>query len=167
MPRVWETKRLWDKERVAALRDFEKGAIDKHLTARLNFLCITACELTKSPASLITLVDGDWEFRLASHGLPGAGAGSQTETKNSICATVVDRGAPLVLNDTAADPIFCDHAGVTEFGIQSYLGSPLYGIHKFILGSFCVIDYVPRDWSYLNKATMKDLSTQATGLILA
>lgn len=79
----------------------------------------------------------------------------------SLCKVGVERRKPVVINDGANDPEFHDHIAITELGIQSYAGIPLFDEEDHALGTLCVANMSPRSWS---ESDLECLSTLAVAV---
>ncbi|MCR2747368.1 GAF domain-containing protein [Limnobacter parvus] len=66
----------------------------------------------------------------------------------SICSQTIKHNEPHVINDCAVHPDFKNNPLVTESpGIRSYLGVPLHSLNGNKIGTFCLLDNIPRDWT--------------------
>jgi GAF domain-containing protein len=68
------------------------------------------------------------------------------------------RERPLVIPDARTDPRVWDGGAVAELGVVAYLGVPLVTRAGHALGSFCVIDAVPRAWTPEDVETLTSLA---------
>ena len=71
---------------------------------------------------------------------------------------MVLRGCPLVVEDARQHPTLQHNLAVPDFDVVAYLGVPLITPDGQVLGSFCVIDHVPRRWGPREVATMEALA---------
>ncbi len=143
--------RVNDIGRLAALR--ATGLLDSPPEASFDRLARLAARLTHAPVALVSLVDEDRQFFKASVGLDEElTARRETPLDQSVCRHVVLSGRPLVLSDTR------NCSGIPSNLAVSYLGVPLQTSDGHILGSFCVFDSTPREWSDDDVATMTDLA---------
>jgi signal transduction protein with GAF and PtsI domain len=71
---------------------------------------------------------------------------------------VVSSGAPLVVADAREDPLLRTNPGVVENGVVAYLGVPLVDAGDHTLGTLCVIDSQPRQWSAAEVETVRELA---------
>ena len=63
----------------------------------------------------------------------------------SICAHVVAREAPLVIEDARRDPVFRDHPMVAgPPHLRFYVGAPIRLSNRMVMGSVCAIGTTPR-----------------------
>jgi two-component system, sensor histidine kinase and response regulator len=67
-------------------------------------------------------------------------------------------GAPLVVEDARDHPLVRDNPAIAELDMVSYLGIPLIGDDGETLGSFCVIDGRPRQWTDAEAGILRDLA---------
>ena len=105
-----------------------------------------AAELLEAPIALFTLIDTDRQFFVSSSGLPEPLASArQTPLEYSLCQHAVARGRPLVAPDARDDPALREVRAVSELGVVSYAGVPLY-VDGLAVGTLCVLDLQPRDW---------------------
>lgn len=143
--------------RLEVLRD--TGLLDSLPDESMDRYTRLATALLGSEISLVTLVDRDRQFFKSQLGL-GEPLQSTRETplSHSFCKYVVEDGKPLVVEDAREDPRVCSNPAVTEFGVVSYLGTPLTTRDGFILGSLCVIGKMPRKWTPVDLERLSDLA---------
>ena len=143
--------------RLAALRS--TGLVDSPPDEAFDRLTRLACKVTKAPVALVSLVDRDRQFFKAAVGLPEPWCTRrETPLSLSFCKHVVASGRPLVLSDARLDLTLRENPAVRDLGIVAYLGIPLMTADGAALGSFCVIDHKPRDWTYDNVDILQELA---------
>src|SRR5271156_4642968 len=121
-----------------------------------------AAKILHAPVSLLSLVDGDRSFFKSSVGLPELWASRrEIPLSHSVCQHVVAMNAPLVINDARADPLVSDNQAVAELRIVAYLGIPLVTSEGHAIGTFAVIDIVPREWTKADVTILGDLVASA------
>ena len=114
------------------------------------------------PGAMVSLVDGNRQFFKSSVGLPEPWASlRETPLTHSFCKHAVASGEPFVVSDARQDPIVRDNLGVSELGIIAYAGVPLTSTEGFTLGSFCVMDAKPREWTEEDIEVLKTLAASA------
>jgi hypothetical protein len=93
-------------------------------------------------------------------GLPEPWASArQTPLSHSLCQHVVVARRPLAIGDTGRDAVARDNPLVRELGLAAYLGVPLIdGTSGYVLGSVCVADHRPREWTSDQVAILTDLA---------
>ena len=117
-----------------------------------------ARQVVSAPVALITLLDVDRQFFLSCTGLPGEWqAARQTPLTHSFCQHVVASGEPLIVEDARLHPQLKDNLAITDLSVIAYLGIPLFMEEKSI-GSFCVIDNMPRHWTEHEVTVMKEMA---------
>lgn len=66
----------------------------------------------------------------------------------SICSETIKHNEPYVINDCALHPDFKTNPLVTESPcIRAYLGVPLHSLSGNKIGTFCLLDNIPREWT--------------------
>src|SRR4029078_7198850 len=99
-------------------------------------------------AAYVSLVDGERQFFKSSIGLPEPWASRrETPLSHSFCKHTVATGQPFIVSDARTDAIVRDNLAVPELGVIAYAGIPLTTADGLTLGSFCVLDARPREWT--------------------
>jgi CheY-like chemotaxis protein len=94
------------------------------------------------PTALISLVDRDRQWIKAAQGTNI----SSIPRNISFCSHTILGNEVCLVNDATQDPRFAANPQVTGApGIRFYAGMPLYSEDGYKVGTFCLIDYVPRD----------------------
>ncbi len=118
-----------------------------------------ATRLLGVPVALISLVDRDRQFFKSQQGLPEPWASArETPLTHSFCQHVAATGLPLVISDSAQNLLVAENLARRDLGVVAYLGVPLTATGDLVLGSFCAVDSVAREWSAEDVATMTDLA---------
>ncbi|BAM04762.1 putative bifunctional diguanylate cyclase/phosphodiesterase [Phycisphaera mikurensis] len=121
-----------------------------------------AADLFGVPIAAVSLVDADRQWFKSCVGL----GFSQTPREVAICHHTVVRRSPLVVDDLAADPRFCDHPLVVgEPHLRFYAGVPLFSAGGHALGAFCLCDQKPRQLASAERDRLVSLAEQASRLI--
>ncbi|MDX1646459.1 MAG: GAF domain-containing protein [Longimicrobiales bacterium] len=152
---------LADPARMRALR--ATGLLDRDPAPALDRLVRLASNIFEAPVSLVSLVDADRQFFAAQVGLetPWSNA-RETPLSHSFCKHVVESGEPLVIDDARADARIARNPAVDDLNVRAYAGMPLYGEEDgHTLGSFCVIDDHPRQWTPRELRILRDLADAA------
>jgi PAS domain S-box-containing protein len=135
-----------DPERLALLR--RTRLLDAPPEPAFDRLTRLASRLVHAPIALVTLIDEDRQFFLSCVGLPEPlSEARQTPLTSSICKHLVATDEPLIAPDLSAHPLLASDASLRAFGIGAYAGIPLRTATGHVLGSFCVLDRVPREWT--------------------
>ncbi|WP_249998063.1 PAS domain S-box protein [Actinoplanes sp. M2I2] len=134
-------------------------ARDVHALDRLTRL---AARMLEAPTALVSLVDEDRQRFASAYGLSGEIEETrQTPLSHSYCKHVVEGQAALVVPDARLDARLHDNPAIGDFGAIAYAGVPLRSPDGHVLGSFCVVDSVPRQWSPEDLAVLHDLAESA------
>jgi GAF domain-containing protein len=147
-----------DPYRLQALRD--TGLVNSRPEEGFDRLTRLATQIFKAPVSLVSLVDEDRQFFKSACGLGEPWATErQTPLSHSFCQYVVGRGAPIVINNAPEDALLRTNGAVKDLNVVAYLGVPITTIDgRHTLGSFCVIDTVPRQWTSEDITLLSDLA---------
>lgn len=149
---------LSDPARLAALR--ATGLLDSEIEEVFDRLTRIGVRLLGVPAAFISLVDADRDFYKSSCGF-GEPLASQRELAGpTFCHHTVQRTTPLVIPDTAADPLYRDIPTVRTLGVAAYVGIPL-NVDGQNIGAFCAIDTRPRNWTPDEVDTLVELAASA------
>ncbi|MEM8964579.1 MAG: GAF domain-containing sensor histidine kinase [Acidobacteriota bacterium] len=150
-----DTDRLDELDATALLDSASEEVFDR--VTRL------AAAVTGLPISLVSLVTSDRQFFKSCFGLPEPLATErQTPLTHSYCQYVVSGRKPLVVADARLDPLLKDNLATTEIGVVSYLGVPLTTSRGHVLGTLCVVDVEPREFSERDISLLTDLAATVT-----
>lgn len=118
---------------------------------RITRLC---CRMFNVPIALVSLVDDKRQWFKSCHGLDV----SETSRDISFCGHAILDDVILVIPDAAADLRFSDNPLVTnEPYIRFYAGFPLKSLNGSKLGTLCVIDREPREFTQQDMDALADL----------
>lgn len=118
-------------------------------------LCRMAATHFGVPTVLVSLVEKDRQWFPGRVGFEA----SQTPIEQSFCRYIIQNAGIMVVNDAHLDPRFAKTALVAKpNGIHFYAGAPLCNQHGEVLGSFCLIDTVPRQLSPAEEAVLEDFA---------
>jgi len=125
-----------------------------------------ATRLLGAPVSLISLVDGNRQWFKSIVGLPDPWASRrQTPLSHSFCQYVVTSQKPLIITDARKVDFLKDNLAIPDLNVIGYLGMPLTTTDGHTLGSLCVIDSQPRDWTQDEVEIVHDLAATTMSLI--
>jgi PAS domain S-box-containing protein len=152
------TNLLLDPGRLAALR--QTNLLDTPAEDAFDRLARQAARKLDVPIALVSLIDEDRQFLKASAGLPEPWASArQMALSRSLCQHLLVTRQPLVIPDTRRDRLARDNEFILSLGLAAYLGVPLI-LAGHVLGSLCVADRQPRNWTPDQVATLVDLAGQ-------
>ena len=147
-----------DPARLAALH--ETGLLDSEIEEVFDRLTRLAVRLLRVPASFISLVDADRDFYKSACGFGEPLATMRELTGPTFCHYTVERTTPLVIPDTAADPVYRDVPTVRTLGVAAYVGVPLI-VGGQAVGALCTIDTRPRAWTDDEVEVLVELAASA------
>jgi two-component system cell cycle sensor histidine kinase/response regulator CckA len=144
-------------DRLAALR--HTALLDTPPEEGFDRLTRMASRLLGTPVALISFVAEDRQFFKSAIGLPEPWASRREAPLSfSFCAQVVSTGEQLVVEDARRHPLLRHSTAIRELGWVAYAGVPLVTRDGQTVGSFSVVDRMPRLWSERDIALLKDLA---------
>lgn len=147
-----------DPGRLAALR--EAALLDTPPEEPFDRLTRLASRILGAPVALVSLVDEDRQFFKSQTGLGEPWATRrETPLSHSFCQYAVASGKPFVVSDARAHPLVRENLGIGDLGVVAYAGVPLVTSEGHALGSFCVIDPEPREWTPQELEVLTDLAS--------
>ncbi|MEZ5743479.1 MAG: PAS domain-containing protein [Sphingomonadaceae bacterium] len=131
-------------------------AESRALTEQLDRFASLAARLCDAPVGFVSLVEADRQCFVGRYG----STFEETPRDQSFCAHAMLLDRCMVVPDARDDPRFASNPLVTDDPeIRFYAGYPLKTPDGVPLGSFCVIDFVPR--AGLSSGQLADLETLA------
>ena len=157
-PTVEEAARdVQNPKRLAALKS--TGLLDSAPNDGFDRITRLGAALLKVPATFISLVDAHRDFYLSNCGFGEPLASGRELSGQTFCHFTIHSEAPLVIPDTRADPVYRNVPTVESLGVAAYLGAPLTLLSGEVIGSFCAIDTVPRQWTSAEIQGARDLAS--------
>ena len=74
----------------------------------------------------------------------GLEPGGELKIETTICNEIRDHRQPVIIDNVAEDPTYCDHHTPAVYGLQSYISVPITLADGSFFGTLCAIDTVPR-----------------------
>jgi PAS domain S-box-containing protein len=146
-----------DPARLARLKSLD--LLDSPAEEAFDRLTRLASAITGAPVALVSLVDDRRQFFKSAVGLPEPWASRrETPLSHSFCQHVVARAEPLIVADAREHPLVRDNLAVPDLGVVAYAGIPLVLSTGEVLGSFCVVDTKPREWTSHEIAALTDIA---------
>ncbi len=151
---------LADPDRLRVLR--ATGLLDAEPVPSLDRLTLMAQRLTGAAIALVSLVDTEGQRFASGCGLPPKlERDMSTPLSHSFCQYVVIDEAPLIVTDARTDHRLHDNLSIPDYSVIAYAGFPLRAPGGQVLGSFCVIDTKPHEWSRADLDNVRDLAAAA------
>jgi signal transduction histidine kinase len=149
--------------RLAALREYDiLGSAPEEAFDALTALAAQLCGV---PASLISIVDGTHVWSKSGFGLPPGQSGPLPRDQ-FMCSSTVSTCGPVVIPDCSKDTRFARSPVVAgEPHVRFYCGMPLVNPDGHALGSFCIMDFRPRELTPEQEDVLRKLARQAASLL--
>ena len=131
-----------EAERLEALHRLK--ILDGGLPAGMDRICSIAQDLFQVPVVLMVFLDESLAW-IKKGPRPGL---SEAPRNLSFCNYTIMHDEVFVLNDAKADRRFADHPYVTaDPPLRFYAGAPFVTEPGIRIGSICLVDHVPRDFT--------------------
>ena len=142
--------------RLQTLRSFD--ILDTPQEERFDRLTRMARRLFDVPITLVSLVDKDRQWFKSRIGLPV----SETPRDISFCGHSILGEEVFIIPDASSDERFQDNPLVIDKpNIRFYAGCPLRALNGTQMGTLCIIDDKPRDFSEADLSALTDLAAMA------
>lgn len=142
-----------EAERLQTLREYH--ILDTPPEAAFERITALAAQIFNVPIALVSLVDADRQWLKACFGVDTR----QISRELSFCAHAILSDQVMVVPHTAADARFIDNALVTgPPHIRFYAGAPLKTPSGQNVGTLCLSDTVPRQFSVEQQAMLAELA---------
>jgi PAS domain S-box-containing protein len=151
-----EMERIADPERLAAVR--EARLVEHPPGGRLDPLTRLARTVLRVPTALVTLLDAERETVESAAGLPDTAESPDLPLEDSFCRHVVASGEPFLVSDARRHERVRGSAAIRLWGIVAYAGVPVRAPGGAVLGAFCAVDHLPRDWTPDEVAVLVELA---------
>jgi GAF domain-containing protein len=142
-----------DAARVAALQKY--AILDSEPEQAFDDLVLLASFISNTPIALISLVDENRQWFKSKMGV----SVSETPREIAFCNSAIRQPDVFVVPDTLSDERFRNNPLVlSDPKIRFYAGAPLINEEGYALGTICVVDKTPREFSLGQQAALKALS---------
>ncbi len=130
---------LHDPERVKALTDYH--ILDTPPELAFDDIVKLAATICQTPVSLITFVDSRRQWFKAKFGMEEL---QELPLEPGFCPRVVEEGKFLLIPDTLAHSVYAENIVVRSAPhVRFYAATPLISPHGQVLGTLCVLGFVP------------------------
>lgn len=142
-----EEGRMQAVRRYRILDTPEDGAFDR--------VAALAARLFSVPVAIVSVVDRDRIWFKSHHGTDVSEIGRDP----GLCASAILQNDPWIIRNATKNPLTLANPLVAgEFGLQFYAGVPLRTPDGYNLGTFCILDREPREFSAEDIRTLQDLA---------
>ena len=139
--------------RLAALRGL--NLLDTPPDERFDRITRIAAQLFGVRMSVVTLVDAHRQWFKSRHGLDAA----ETPRSVSFCGHTILQPGVFHVADATQDPRFADNPLVqADPNIRFYAGAPLHTADGAVIGTLCVFDTKPREFSAADRKLLTELA---------
>ncbi|RZJ44656.1 MAG: GAF domain-containing protein [Chryseobacterium sp.] len=146
-----------DKERLKALHRYK--ITDTPSEDSFDGIAKLATQIFNVPISLLSLVDAESVFFKANIGM---GRAKEANRGKSLCALAVLDHKVTVFEDAIKEPCLMANPNVMgDFGLRFYAGAPLITHDGFLIGTLCIIDKKPREFSEAERKILEGLAATA------
>jgi diguanylate cyclase (GGDEF)-like protein len=140
-------------DRLRAVRRYE--VLDTPSDETFHRICALTARVLQTPIALISIVDSDRAWFMASHGL----SLSQVPRDPAVSPSIFLHSTPWTVNDARLDLRTQSHPLVTgDFCLRFYAGAPLITNDGYNLGTLCAIDQKPRELSSIDVGVLQELA---------
>lgn len=142
-----------DAQRLASLRALE--ILDTPSEERFDNIVRLVADLFEAPISYISLVDENRQWLKSRIGLDFC----ESDRSSSFCGHAILEKEALVIPDTLKDARFHDNPMVTGAPFaRFYVGQPLTAPDGHTIGTLCLMDQKPREFTARDRQVMKDIA---------
>jgi hypothetical protein len=142
-----------EEGRMNAVRRYD--VLDTPADGAFDRITALAARIFNVPIALVTVVDHDRIWFKSRHGLDA----EQIDRDPGLCASAILEYEPWVVTNARVDPRTLTNPLVAgEMGLQFYAGAQLRTHDGHNLGTICVIDVEPREFTVGEAATLHDLA---------
>lgn len=139
--------------RLETLKSLE--VLDTEAEERFDRITRLAKRLFNVPISLVSIVDEDRQWFKSCYGLTA----SETHRDISFCGHSILGDETFVVPNALEDSRFADNPLVTgDPNIRFYAGFPLKMVNDTKMGTLCIIDTEPREFTEDDRAALEDLA---------
>ncbi|HTL90095.1 MAG TPA: GAF domain-containing sensor histidine kinase [Leptolyngbya sp.] len=131
----------------------ELGLLDTENVPIFEEATQTAAHSLSAPICLLGLMDQSRQWFKSAVGLSRLGLmnelalSRQLPREEAFCVHVVDSQQVLAIDDTLDHPTFANSLLAQQYGIRAYLGAPLVTVTGDCIGTLCIMDSRPRNFT--------------------
>lgn len=163
-PHNMEDMRLYDTGRQLELQ--RTRLLDSPPEEAFDSITRLTAKLLDVPLAQITLLTEERQYlKSVSDTAELSRFGRNVPITHSYCQHAVQSGQPLAIADAREHSLVKNNPAATEFDAISYLGVPVTTKSGQVLGTLCVIDHQPRQWTDIEEETVRELANSVSGQI--
>lgn len=152
----WSAEVDEEQQRLAALYRF--GILDTAPEPQFDRLVTLAAQFFDMPLASVTFIDEHRQWFKASIGFES----SENPRRISFCSITIAQDGVMVVHDAIQDARLKKFDNVTgEPHLRFYAGAPLITAEGHKLGTFCVLDQRPREFSAQQEALLESFAAMA------
>lgn len=157
MTENWEQK---EAKRLQAVQDLE--ILDTPPETDFDDIVRLAAKIFKVPISTVTILDAHRQWFKSALGLNMR----ETPRDISFCTHAIEQSEPLIVENAKIDPRFSQSPLVTDSPhVSFYAGVPLLNSEKHAVGTFCIMDRMPRALTAEEVDILQILANQVMALL--
>lgn len=142
-----------DAERIAALQSTGLLSGQRDFQPVIEKLT----RVFETPIAVLSLVDDRFQYFTAQAGLPDALAeAGKSPRETSICGHVIAMDEIVIIEDLARDKRFAGNPVIKKHGFRFYAGAPVHSPEGHPIGSLCLIDKAPREFTERDEKLLKE-----------
>ena len=142
-----------ESKRLHALRCL--SLLDTSADERYDRVTLLAQRTFAVPIALVNLVDENRVWIKSNQGLDGA----ESPRETSFCGHTILSDEPLIVPDATKDRRFADNPFVTgEPYVRFYAGWPLKAPDGSRVGTLCLVDMQPREFTTEHRRALRDMA---------
>jgi PAS domain S-box-containing protein len=151
---------LTDQDRLDALHRLQ--ILDTPPEPQFDRITRLAQAISGSAASLLSFIAADRHFYKSAVGLSEYWASNpDIPLSHSYSKFVIATGEPLIICDAREHPLTQNNPAIEDLGAVAYLGQPLITREGHVVGSLCITDHQPRNWTRSNLQILEDVAALA------
>ena len=141
-------------ERLQKLQDYE--ILDTPQEGAFNHIAAMAAHMFKVPIALVSLVDAERVWFKANVGMPNVKSVPRGE---SLCSLAILSDGITLFENALNEPCLLANPLVSgNFGLRFYAGAPLKTSEGLNIGSLCIVDKEPREFSETDQKMLENLA---------
>jgi phosphoserine phosphatase RsbU/P len=159
---------VFDPARLAAVR--RTGLLDTGPEEPFDRLARLAASLLGTPYAFVTVVDDARSYWKNCVGVATTGdtadpAGRQNRVEESFCQYVIGADSDLIVTDARKDPRTWTNPSIESMGVIAWAGFPVRSPDGLVIGTFCAVDTMVRNWTPHDIEVLQTLAHAAAGEI--